>query len=192
MVKTVVGGCPKILDLKTGKIYNYAIKKWGKDSNSRFITMKLASNNCAVFDINARKLRILPNEVTETFVSTYCEKNYILVKLFGGEFSFYHLSKYFVLNVRYDLDQIKQLGYKMNWIDIVKRSPEDFAHLPNEFVYDKKVVAKCYKTIAKILEEKKQTLSKEEYKEYRSKITKIYNNRIISAYPSVKESVNNE
>ena len=146
--------------------------------------MILKSDNFAIFDPISKKMRIMPKEITDTFARLSYKDGYILVRLFGGSFTFYHLTRYHLLNVRYTHDEIKDLGYKMRWGDIIKKSPEDFAHLPNTYIYDKKVVQQCHRIISKLLEEKKQILPKEEYLEYRKKITQIYNARILAAYPN--------
>ena len=182
VVKVTIGGQLKLFDVKERKVLNYTISKWGKDCNSRHITMYLESDNCAVFDVISKKIRILPKEIMETYPNLYCKDNYCLVKVFGGEYSFYHLLRYFTLNVRYSKEEIMKLGCGLHWKDIIKRSPIDFKHLPNSLVQNKKVVETCYNIIKQHLQEKKQEMTKEEYREYSAAIKEAYNARIAAAY----------
>ena len=187
VVRATVSGKLKLFDLKEGRCLDYKISKWGTDSDSRFITMYLLSNNCAVFDTISKKLRILPKEITKTYISTFYEKNYLLVKMFSGDFTFYHLTKYHSLDVRYNQEEIKKVGYGLHWKDVITRSPKDIKHLPNSLAQNKKVLAMCYDIISNILKEKKTQMPKEEYLKYRQELITLYNNRVNSAFPELSK-----
>ena len=180
IVKVTIGGQLKLLDLKQGKMYNYVINRWGGDSTERFVTMVLRNDSCAVFDCQSQKLRILPNNIERTFVNKYCEKNYCLVQLKSGEFTFYHLLRYYTLDVRYTRDEIVKLGCKLHWKDVIRRSPQDFKHLPNTLASKKSVIAECNQLIKEHLVQKKMEMSKEDFIEYKENLATIYKTRLRS------------
>ena len=182
IVKVSVGGQLKLLDLRSGNLLEYTINKWNLDGTERFITMTLQNGACAVYDCIAKKMRILPKNICRTFVSTYYEDNYILVQLQSGEYTFYHLSRYFILDVRYSKEDIQKLGGKLHWKDVIKRSPKDFEHLPMKLANNKSVINQCVEIFNEILKEKKKVLRKEDYLNYKKNIVEIYNKRVGHLY----------
>jgi len=188
VVKVSIDGFPKLFDLKSQSVYKYKIKNWLPNSNNRFIAMIVASGSCAIFDCASKKMRIMPNNITDVYPSIYCEKRYCLVKVFGGEYTFYHLDKYFTLNVRYTKEEIQKLGGKLHWKDVIKRSPKDFEHLPLELAKKKNVIKECSEIFKSILTEMKEILSKDDYLKYKAELKEIFNKRL-SCMPNANRSV---
>ena len=182
IVKVSVDGQLKLLDLRSGKLLDYTINKWNSDGTDRFVTMNLRNGDCAVYDCLGKKMRILPKNIFRTYVSTYNEDNYILVQLQSGEYTFYHLSRYFTLDVRYSREDIQKLGGKLHWKDVVRRSPKDFGHLPMKLINNKSVVNQCVKIFNEILKDKKKVLTKEDYLEFKKEIVEVFNKRVGHLY----------